>query len=223
MTNSINSAIDAAKAASAVAVAAQASALPAVQAAGGAVALPASKLTFDGIATGQMNVDLWMKVKEFGLIFGVNNVLVPEVEVSLSMKEATPNLSIKFGQTPPTYFKTYDGATAAGGGTWAEKVAIAQRADPKARPYPSADLPFVAISDIKGPKGEPLVTKGQRIGHTLSTTNFKEFDAFRNKLVAMGLQDADVVVKLGFKAQTNRNGVTWGVVTFDFVRVNDAA
>lgn len=226
MTSTIDAAIASAQAAAEKATAAQAANLPATQAPAGSTALatPASRLTFDGISAGQMNVDLWLKVKEHGLIFGTSPVLVTEpVEVALDMKEATPNLSIKFGQNPPTYFKTYDGVNAAGGGLWADKVAQAQRADSKARPYPSADLPFLVINDVKGNKGETLATVGQRIGYSLSTTNFKEFDAFRLKLQAAGLAEATVVVRLGAKAMNNKHGQSWGVLTFEFVRVHNAA
>lgn len=229
IAGNVNAAIEAAKAAAANLAPSQA-VVPAAAAPGAgqyaapaAYTAPAAPMSMDDLMVGSMSVDLWLKVKEFGLIVGAGNPpeLLREIVVGLDMSEVIPNYSIKYGN-PAVYKKTFDRVTCATGGSWAEAVAQAQRVDPKARDYRSADLPFVALEDIKGPSGAVLAEAGKRIGHTLSTTNWREFELFYRDLAQKGLTKSVVKVKLGFLPRSNAGGNKWGVVTFQLLEVLSA-
>ena len=67
------------------------------------------------------------------------------------------------------------------GGSWAQAQLDAQRMDPKARPYRSGDLAFVATTELVStksqPKGAILAKPRTRMGYSLSTTGWKELRA----------------------------------------------
>lgn len=178
---------------------------------------PAKPYSLDDMAQGGLNVDTYLKVKEHGLLVGDTGVLFDEIEVSIDMTQVQVTQAIKFGD-PATYFRTIDGSRAITGGSWDDAVARAQRADPKATPYMSADLPMTLTTELKDKKGEKvLVEVGTRIGHSLSTTNKQNFVEFHKAVKDAGLQGSTVSVKLTAQARSNKKANTWGVVRFELL------
>ena len=217
----IQAAIEAARAAATQVVAQNAAAsVPAVTtpAAAPAVATPrGAPVSMADLMVGSMSVDAWLKVKEFGLLIGGDKTLLPNITVDLDMTAVAPCYAIKFGKNPAVYYKTYDRVSCASGGSWADACLRAQKGDPTAREYRTADLPFTVVDDIKTPDGSKvLAAKGMRLGHSLSTTNWKNWESFYRDLASKGLQAATVRVKLGFEVRTANNN-TWGVVTFEHI------
>jgi hypothetical protein len=45
---------------------------------------------------GGLAVDQWLKVKEFGLLIGADNQLIPELLVDIDMSAVQPNYCVKF-------------------------------------------------------------------------------------------------------------------------------
>lgn len=188
------------------------------QPAAGAVAMPGTpgqKLSMDQLMTGSMNVDLWAKVKEFGLLIGASSdELITEFEAYIDMTEGigfAPKMSIKAGN-PAQYWSTYDGVTSDKGIPWNEAVAKAANIDNKQKPYRSVDVPMVLTQDLKSPKGVLLAKAGTRVGYATSTTNWREWQDFYQKVMQEGLIGAQVLVKVTSKRMTNKAGNAWGVM-----------
>jgi len=98
------------------------------------------------------------------------------------------------------------------GEPWAEVVARAQRMDPKARVYPSADLIITLREPIK--LKDKTLEEGTKIGHTLAMTNFDNWAEFYRQCSAEGFLDGEVAFTLGYDEVTGKNGYTWGVLKF---------
>jgi hypothetical protein len=155
-------------------------------------------------------VDHWLKVNQFGLFIDANRTPFKSLELALSLDEIVATRQIKAGH-PVKYWKTLDGATCLTGGSWEDVVAEAQILDPRARDYRSADLPFVALSDIVSADGELLAAKDERIGHSLSMTGWRSFSRFLRRL--HNLERETYRIALGFKA-LSRGPNCWGVLEF---------
>lgn len=184
----------------------------------GATAVPAmpargQRLGLQDFQAGSMAVDHYLKVKEFGLLIDKDGTLFDEIEVIIDPNEIAVTEAIKFGD-PAQYYKTFDRVMCAQGGTWADAVMRAQRADSRARPYPSADIPMTSVATLKTKKGEIVVEEGARIGYSLSTTNGAAFQSFLKALGEAGLMQTPVRVKLTAEKRTNSKGHIWGVVNF---------
>lgn len=180
---------------------------------------PGKKLSMESLQTGAMNVDKWLKVKEFGLLIGDKPDLIESIVVSLNMTEGVgfvPKFAIKAGN-PAQYFYTLDNVLCAQGGTWDAAIQKAAALDPRARPYPCVDLPFTVHEEVKGKKDVVLAEVGLKLGYTTSTTNWKAWEQFYKEVAAAGLLNTEVLVKLGFEAKTNKNNNTWGIVTFELL------
>jgi hypothetical protein len=179
--------------------------------------LPAQRgapLGINDMLGGSLNVVAWLKVNELGLRIGTDNTLFDELNVAIPMNEVAYCYSVRYGN-PAVYEKTYDRVTNSRGGSWMDTLARAQRVDPKASEFRSADVPFYALEDIKNKKGEVLVKEGEAIGHSLAVTGWKAFQQFAQKAQAAGMdiQSGIIKVKLGFVEQKNQKG-TWGILKF---------
>lgn len=183
---------------------------------GGPVAAPGQKLSMDQLMTGAMNVDIWAKVKEYGLLVG-GDELLSEFEGYIDMTEGVGfavKMSIKAGN-PAQYWSTYDGVMSDKGIPWNEAVAKAGAIDNKQKPYRSVDIPIVLTKDIVSPKGVLLAKEGTRVGYATSTTNWREWQDFYQKVTQEGLLGARVLVKVTSKRMTNKAGNAWGVMCFE--------
>ena len=162
-----------------------------------------------------MTVENWLKVSEDGLKIKVENetALLDNLKVSIDMPEVAFTKAIKYGN-PPVYHKTFDGILCADGSTlWTDALEEAARFNQ--RPYSSADIPMTLEEDVLGKGGKVLMTKGQRIGYSLSTTNKDAFAKFYKAVAEQNLTTAVVEVNLGYEAKSNKNNQNWGIVTFD--------
>lgn len=193
--------------------------LPATTTVGGtAVGAPLQKgppLGFDDLSQGTLNVVGWLKVNEYGITVGGDKTLFEELEVAIPLNEIAYCYQVRFGN-PAQYRKTFDRITESRTGqSWAEAVAQAQRLDPKAYEYRSADVPFYALKDIVAKDKKVLVKAGEAVGHTLAVTGWKSFATFIKNLQSNGIDinSAIVKVKLGFQAMKNDKG-EWGVLTY---------
>lgn len=216
----VQAAIEAAKAAAAAS--ASAAQVPATVAPGttavatAAPVAPGKPLTMNDLAQGSINVDKWIKVKEFGLLVGDNASLLEELVVSMDMTEGVgfvPKKSIKAGN-PAQYFSTIDGVTCTSGGSWEAAVQKAMAIDARAREYRAVDLPFVLEEDAKDAKGNVVCEAGTRLGHTTATTNWANWEQFYRECANQDLLGKVVDVKLGFQPRKNKAGNVWGVITF---------
>lgn len=228
--STLNDAIAAAQAQAAQAAQAQPApapaGVPATVTATGAAPAPAmmpagQKMSLEDFSTGALNVDDFLKVKEHGLTVGKHSdKLVAEAIVDIDLSEVQVCEAIKFGQNPPTYFKTYDGVTCVQGGTWQQAVMKAQQVDPNARPYKSADIPMTVVEDIVAIDKTVVAEKGTTLGHSLSTTNRGEFQDLLSQVGKAGISMHDTVrVKLKAKPRTNAKGHRWGIITFELLGV----
>lgn len=162
-----------------------------------------------------MTVENWLKVSEDGLKIKVENdtALLSDLKVSIDMPEVAFTKAIKYGN-PPVYHKTFDGVLCADGSTlWTDALEEAARFNQ--RPYSSADIPMTLEEDVIGKGGKVLMTKGQRIGYSLSTTNKDAFAKFYKQVAEMDLTTATVELTLGYESKSNKNNQTWGIVTFN--------
>ena len=171
---------------------------------------PAPRLTMNDMVGG-LAVSSWLGVNEHGFSVGAEKKLhVGVIEVVIDLAMIQPMFVIKYGN-PVTYYKTYDRVLEAGGGSWAAAVERAQRNDPKAREYRSAELPMLAQHDIAG-----VVKEGDLIGHSLSTTNWANWESFYADCTRKGLVGQCVRAKLTALRRA-KPGYTWGVIGFELV------
>ncbi len=176
---------------------------------------PGRALTVEDMMVGNFRVDAFLKVNQFGMQIGNNQTLFTQpFDLGLDMSEIAYNYTVKFG-SPAVYLKSYDQVTCATGGTWAAALDRAQKIDPKARSYRSADLPFVVLEDIKAADGTVILEAGKRLGHSLSTTGWASFDALLKDLkkANISISAANLKVKLGYEFKQNPSG-KWGVLKF---------
>jgi hypothetical protein len=172
-------------------------------------------MTLDDMMVGNFRVDAYLKVDKNGMQIGTTNRhLFTELVLGLDMSEIAYSNAIKYGN-PAQYDKTYDQVQSAKGGTWAEALAKAQKIQPDARPYKSADIPFVVLEDIKDAKGVVVIEAGKRLGHSLSTTGWNSFTALVDLLKKANIDPkrANLKVKLTHKFMKNAKG-EWGVLEF---------
>lgn len=221
MSDAITQAIQAAQAAAAQAAAAPAatstSTAVAVQSTN-AVAMPAGKpLSMDTLSTGSINVDTWIKVKEYGILVGDVKApqAIPKLVASIEMTDGKGFLckqSIKAGN-PAQYWATYDGVTCPGTGTWEQAIQKAASISPTARPYRAVDLPLTLLEPAMSGATE-LAKVGTILGHSTATTNWKNWESFYKDCAQAGLIGKTVKVEVGFEEKTNKANNVWGVLTF---------
>ena len=219
MSDAITKAIEAAQAAAAQAAASTSNAVAVQQPqATHAVAMPTAKpLTMDTLSTGSINVDIWAKVKEYGILLGEAKApqAVPKIIVSLDLTDGKGFLSkrsIKAGN-PAQYWSTYDGVSCPGTGTWEQALQKAVSIDPKARLYPAVDLPMTLLEPVVSNCVE-LAKVGTIVGHSTATTNWKNWEAFYREAAQAGLIGKTVKIEVGFEERTNPAKNIWGVLTF---------
>jgi hypothetical protein len=225
MSDAIQQAIAAAKAAQAATATANAAApanAVAVQGQQGTsvatYAAPAPKLNMESVSSGSMTVDAWIKPKEFGLLIGDSSALFENAICSIDMTDGKGFIvkkGIKAGN-PAQYFYTTDGVTCTTGGSWEAAVMKAKGIDPKAYEYRCVDLPFVLLEDVVV-KGVVVSKAGTKLGYTTSTTNWKAWEEFYKVCSDAGVMDEPVKVKLGHLPRTNTAGNKWGILTLELM------
>lgn len=184
---------------------------------------PGKALSMDDMGGGGIQVDSWMGVNEYGLQFGEKKSLVTDpVRAMIDLTMIAPNFAMKFGN-PAEYLKSYDGITEVRGGSWADAQARADRASAgKATVYRSCDVPMVLVSDVKSKdlktKTETVVAKaGDRVGYSISTTGYGNWESFYKVCASKGLQHSKVMAELTSEPRTNRANNNWGVIAWKLV------
>ena len=169
-------------------------------------------MTMDDAMAGAVVVDEWLKVSEHGLQIGNKKPILDDIRVRIDMSEISYQNSIKYGN-PATYRKTYDNVMSADGSTWAQALAEARAADPRARPYKSADIQMELMDDVK--LKDETVEAGTVLGHTFSTTGFKALAKLVKQMKKDGADPANdtIEVTIGY-LEKNGNGNTWGIPDF---------
>lgn len=160
-------------------------------------------------------VEDWIKVTEYGLTIGSDRTIISDLKVKIDMTEGQGfyvKHSIKFGN-PAQYFSSYDGSTCDRGGLWADAVVKAKAADPKANPFPAADIIFVLDQDVK--LKDKTIPAGTKLGHTTSTSNWQDWAEFYREVVKAELLNTEVSAVISSEAVTGKkNGYTWGIMKF---------
>lgn len=160
-------------------------------------------------------VEDWIKVTEYGLTIGADRTIISDLKVKVDMTEGVGYYvkhSIKFGN-PAQYFSSYDGTTCDRGGLWSDAVVKAQRADPKANPFPAADIIFILDQDVK--LKDKTIPAGTKLGHTTSTSNWQDWAEFYREVVKADLANTEVAATISTEAVTGKkNGYTWGIMKF---------
>ena len=180
---------------------------------GGALAKGAN-ITFDDLNQGGLNVSTWLKLDKAGIRVGNDMTMFDELEVVLPLDEVGYCYSIRFG-VPAQYRKSYDHITDVRGGAWVQSIAEAQKVDPKAKEFRSADIPFYSVNELKSKKGEVLASPGDAMGHSLSVTGWRGFAGFITSLQRQGIDTNNSIVKftLGHQYMKNPSG-EWGLFTY---------
>lgn len=174
-------------------------------------------LGLDDMLSGGVAVDHWLKVTSDGLKIGDKTKPLDTLEVFLDMSEIAYSFQVKYqlnGQA--VYHRTYDRQTDSQGGLWMETMRKAQQIDPKAYEYRSAEIPLVSAVDIQGKDGNVAASAGERLGLTLSTTGWKQFQTFVRELARKGVDPKTATLKLtvGYETKTKPGVQPWGVPTF---------
>jgi hypothetical protein len=220
MSDSIAAAIAAAQAGAAELANVQ-GALATQSNAGTAVGAPVSAgapLGLDDMMGGGVSVDHWLKVTPFGLTIGDKTKPLDEIEVFIDMSEIAYSFQIKYQQNgKAVYHRTYDRVLDAQGGAWVETMRRAQQIDPKAYEYRSAEIPATLASAVESKeKGKNAAEAGERVGLTLSTTGWKQFQTFVKELARKEIDPKTAIVKLtlGYETKQKAGVNDWGVPTF---------
>jgi hypothetical protein len=160
-------------------------------------------------------VEDWIKVTEYGLTIGADRSILAGIKVSIDMTEGVGfhvKHSIKFGN-PAQYYSSYDGTSCDRGGLWSDAVVKAQRADPKANPFPAADIIFTLMEDVK--LKDRTIPAGTKLGHTTSTSNWQDWAEFYRDVAKNDQLNTVVEAVISAESVTGKkNGYTWGIMKF---------
>lgn len=188
----------------------------------------------EALAQGGMSVKAYLKVQPNGFLIGTDTKnLYEELAVEFRLSDVTPFYGLRFGSSPVTYLRSLDRLVEMKSKkSWAQCVTEAMQRDAKCKgDYMSADIPLTSVNDVvadKGDnKGKTLVAQGERLGLTLSVTNWKDFATFikpYNTLVEAGKLPTDLLLRGTLKhAERSGNGNNWGAATFeDFLAIDSA-
>lgn len=193
--------------------------LPARQ---GGVVVPMTKPSMASIQTtgGIANkVDDWLKVSEHGMKIGKDKQPFPcgdSLTFEVDMTEDAGffvKQSIKWGKAPVQYASTYDGVMSDKNMPWDQQVAKVHSIDPAAKVFPSADIVFITTEPVK--LKEKTIPAGTKLGHTLSMSNWRNWEEFYSECAQAGLAGQTVKVKVSGEEVNGSNTFTWGVLAFE--------
>lgn len=217
MSDSIQDAIRQAQSAAADMASNQALSTQTSSTAVGAASDPGVPLGLDDMLSGGVAVDHWLKVTADGLKIGDKTKPLDTIEVFVDLAEVAYSFQVKYqlnGQA--VYHRTYNRQTDSQGGLWIETMRKAQQIDPKAYEYRSAEIPLVAGVAIQAKDGTNAAEAGERLGLTLSTTGWKQYQTFVRELARKGIDAKTATLKLtlGYETKTKPGVQPWGVPTF---------
>lgn len=235
MTETANP-LDALNASLAAARNAAASAVPATNPTGGAVAV-VSPLQAPGrpvsmremVAEGGMSVKAYLKVTPAGFNVGKDSsTYFDEIEVEFRLNEARPFYGVRYGN-PPTYKRSVDRLVETRSKRpWADVVAEAQRLDARCTgDYRGLDLPLTSVGELLSKdKKTVLAAPGDKLGWTSSVTNWNDWAEFIAPYFSMmdnGLLAEDALVrgKIRHEQGTKEGVQPWGILRFGDFTIAD--
>lgn len=161
-------------------------------------------------------VEDWIKVTKYGLTIGSDSTVHIDLKVSIDMTEGEGFFvkhSVKYGN-PAQYYSSYDGTTCDRGGLWSDAMVKAQRADPKVKAFPAADIIFTLLEDVK--LKDRTVPAGTKLGHTTSTSNWQDWAEFYRGVTKNDQLNTAVEAVISSEPVTGKNnGYTWGIMKFE--------
>ena len=178
-------------------------------------------LSAGDMMTGSFNVDVFAKVTADGIKIGDKGGLITDpFDAVIDLSEAYYYWGVKYGN-PAVYQKTTNQVTSLTGQPWGQILATGAQVDGAKFKgvYRSGDIPFTLIKDVKDLKGNVVAEAGTRVGKSLSTTEWKEYEGFLRSVAKAGLSvdNTTVVLKVSSKSRKNPAGNSWGVLTFTLV------
>ena len=168
--------------------------------------------TMEDLMSTSMAADKYLKVKYQQTFIGSDIVANNEIYAVVNLDEVITKLSIK-GGSPVRYAATVDGKTCTSGGSWLEAVSDIQKVAPTARPYNCVDIPFKIAKEIKNFNNVTICEVGEIVGHTTSTTNWKNWLNFYRSIPE---GERVVFVKVS-REDVNKNNNQWGLLKFEYV------
>lgn len=188
----------------------------------GGQTLPMQKPSMATIKTSggiSSKVDDWLKVNEDGLKVGTEKGLIDagdSILVEINMTEDEGFLvkqSVKWGKAPVQYASTYDGVLSDKGMSWEQQMIKVNAIEPGAKMFPSADIIMTVAKPIK--LREKTIAVGTQLGHTLSMSNWRNWEVFYNECAQAGLVGDTIKVNVIADPVEGKNGYTWGVLKFE--------
>lgn len=183
----------------------------------------ASNGTFsmDDLMSNKMSVDSYLRVKYQQLLIGDDLVGDQELYVSINLANVVLKMSIK-GGSPVIYRSTTDGKTCTSGGSWLAAIEEVQRKSPTAQPYNCADIPMVIAKNVKNFQGNVVASVGAMVGHTTSTTNWRNWVSFYQSLPDdVKERKEEVFVKIT-RQDIQKKGNSWSVLAFEYITFEQA-
>lgn len=183
-------------------------------------ALPTAqnKLSADDMLTGSFSVDAFAKVSEDGIKIN-ESALIEKLLVSINLSEVYYYFAVKYGN-PAVYKKTTNRQVATDGTPWQQVLQTASAVGGASfkGDYRAADVPMTLLVPAVDLKDKEAAPAGHRIGKSLSTTEWREWEGLLRAVKAAGLDpDGSVIqVAVGYKKRTSSTN-TWGVLTFEFI------
>lgn len=176
-----------------------------------------SAFSMDDLMSSSMSVDKYLKVKYQQTFIG-DDAVAGDIYVTIVKSEVVPKLSIK-GGNPVQYRSTIDGKTCLEGGSWLEAVTNVQKLSKDARPYNCADIPMHVAKAIQSYTGNTIADVNDVIGHTTSTTNWRNWKDFYQSTP----RDQDKVFAKISRVDMKKNTNQWGLVKFEYIPDDEAA
>lgn len=173
--------------------------------------------SMDDLMSSSMSVDKYLKVKYQQTFIG-DDAVNGDLYVVIVKSEVVPKLSIKAGN-PVQYRSTIDGKTCTEGGSWLEAVSNMQKISKDARPYNCVDIPMHVAKDVMSFTGNVIAQVGDVLGHTTSTTNWRNWKDFYQSTP----REQDKVFAKISRVDMKKNNNQWGLVKFEYIDDAEAA
>ncbi len=170
----------------------------------------------DLMQAASLNVDVFIAVKEYGLLLGSKDTKFHQtIDVEMRLPEIKSGYTWRYQAAGGAkYYTSYDGVTEARTRQpWGAACQDAMRMDPKSYGSDLAEIPVTLLSDVERSAGTPLKA-GTRVGLSLSYQNLKEFMAWLPEMVAKHGMGATLKIRLGFRGKQNGGGTKYAVITY---------
>jgi len=163
-----------------------------------------------------MNVDSFLKLSFYGMAIGNPEPLFQgPIKAKIDMAEFQAFEGLVYGK-PPVYIKTFDRITEENGGSWADAMNKARRADPSARSYTGVNISATLLENVAA-DGKTIAEAGLRIGYSTPQSARANMSKFVEEVTKLGLINSCVDVLIGYEKRTNKDGQKWGGITLELI------